>query len=358
MQMLKFADPAFFYGFLMIPVFIIIFILMLNWKKNALRRFGDQNLVLKLMPDVSKNRLIIKFIVALFAYIFLIIGLANPQIGSKLEKIERKGIDLVIAIDVSNSMLAQDIKPSRLQRARQAISKLVDDLKNDRIGIIVFAGNAYVQLPITTDYSAAKLFLSTINTDIVPTQGTAIAEAIDLAIESFDKNDHNKAIVIITDGEDHEGDALESAKKGNEQGIQVYTIGMGLAEGGPIPVYDQFGNMIGFKKDLQNNTVITKLNETILQQIASAGDGTYVRANNSNAGLEVIFNEINKLEKTEFDSKVFSDYEDRYQYFIGLALLMLLLEFLVLEKKGKYFRNVNIFGESIKTRLLGNQKVK
>lgn len=356
MQMLKFAEPAFFYGFLMIPVFIIIFVMMLAWKKNALRRFGDQNLILKLMPDVSRTRLIIKFIIMLFAYTFLIIGLANPQIGSKLEKVERKGIDLVIAIDVSNSMLAQDIKPSRLQRARQAISRLIDELKNDRIGIIVFAGNAYVQLPITTDYSAAKLFLSTINTDIVPTQGTAIAEAINLAEESFDENDHNKAIVIITDGEDHEGDAIEAATKANQKGIKVYTIGMGLAEGGPIPVYDRFGNQTGFKKDLKNNTVITKLNETILQQIASAGDGKYVRANNTNAGLEIIFDEINKLEKTKFDSKVISDYEDRFQYFLGLALLMLLLEFLITEKKGKYFRDVNIFGESIKTRFLGNQK--
>ncbi len=354
--MLKFAEPAFFYGFLLVPVFIIIFVLMLTWKKNALRRFGDQNLILKLMPDVSRTRLIIKFILILIGYIFLIVGLANPQIGSKLEKVERKGIDLVIAIDVSNSMLAQDIKPSRLQRARQAISRLIDELKNDRIGIIVFAGNAYVQLPITTDYSAAKLFLSTINTDIVPTQGTAIAEAINLAEESFDENDHNKAIVIITDGEDHEGDAIEAATKANQKGIKVYTIGMGLAEGGPIPVYDRFGNQTGFKKDLKNNTVITKLNETILQQIASAGDGKYVRANNTNAGLEIIFDEINQLEKSKFDSKVISDYEDRFQYFLALALLMLLFEFIITDKKGKYFRDVNIFGESIKTRLLGNQK--
>ena len=204
--MLKFAEPASFYLFLLIPVFIAAFLLMLAWKKNAMIRFGESRLVNLLMPDKSKSRAIVKFILLIVAFSLLIIGLANPQIGSKLEKIERKGIDLVIAEDVSNSMLAQDIKPSRLLRAKQAISKLVDDLSNDRIGIVVFAGNAYTQLPITTDYSAAKLFLSTINTDIVPTQGTAIAEAIELSVSMFDKNDHEKAIIIITDGEDHEGE--------------------------------------------------------------------------------------------------------------------------------------------------------
>nr|NQU94044.1 VWA domain-containing protein [Bacteroidota bacterium] len=301
--MLKFAEPGYFWGLLMIPVFIIVFVLFLAWKKRTLNRFGDSSLLLRLMPDKSRTKSTLKFMLLLFAYLLLIIGLANPQIGSKLEKIERKGIDLVIAIDVSNSMLAQDIKPSRLIRAKQAISKLVDKLKNDRIGIVVFAGNAYTQLPITTDYSAAKLFLSTVSTDIVPTQGTAIAQAIQLATDSFDENDHNKAIVIITDGEDHEGDAVEASKKATELGIHVYTIGMGLPEGGPIPTYDRNGNQVGFKKDLKNNTVITKLDETMLQQIASAGNGKYVRANNSQSGLSIIFDEIDNMEKTEFESR-------------------------------------------------------
>ena len=343
--MLKFAEPAYFYGLLMIPVFIIVFVLFLAWKKRTLNRFGDMNLLSRLMPDKSGTKATLKFILLLFAYIFLIIGLANPQIGSKLEKVERKGIDLVIAVDVSNSMLAEDIKPSRLSRAKQAISKLVDKLKNDRIGIVVFAGNAYTQLPITTDYSAAKLFLSTINTQIVPNQGTAIAEAIQLATDSFDENDHNKAIIIITDGEDHEGDAIETARRATEIGIQVYTIGMGLPEGGPIPSFDRNGNQTGFKKDLQNNTVITKLDETTLQQIASAGNGKYVRANNSQSGLSTIFQEIDKLDKTEFESRVFSDYEDRFQYFLAPVLLLLLIEFFILERRGRRFRNVNLFGE-------------
>ncbi|OYT14283.1 MAG: hypothetical protein B6I19_00805 [Bacteroidetes bacterium 4572_114] len=343
--MFQFAKPEYFYGLLMIPVFIILFALMLSWRKRAMKRFGDLKLVNKLMPDRSKGRAAIKFIVLMLAYTLIIFGLANPQIGSKLEKIERKGIDLVIAVDVSNSMLAQDIKPNRLLRARQSISKLVDKLKNDRIGIVVFAGNAYTQLPITTDYSAAKLFLSTINTNIVPTQGTAIAEAIDLAVESFDENEHEKAVIIITDGEDHEGNAVKAAESAAEKGIRIYTIGMGLPEGGPIPVFNKSGKQTGFKKDLKNNTVITKLNETMLQQIASAGNGKYVRANNAQTGLSIIFNEINKLEKTEFESRVFSDYEDRFQYLLVPALLLLLIEFLIFERRGKRFRNVNLFGE-------------
>ncbi len=345
MQIFKFAEPVFFYGLLMIPVFFIIFRLMLSWKKRALKRFGESNLIRKLMPDVSNHKASFKFIILMLAYTMIILGLANPQLGSKLENIERKGIDIVIAIDVSISMLAEDIKPNRLLRSRQAISKLVDDLKNDRIGIVVFAGNAYTQLPITTDYAAAKLFLSTINTDIVPSQGTAIAEAIELATDSFDENNHEKAIIIITDGEDHEGDAIVAAESAIEKGIRIYTIGMGLADGAPIPIYDRYGNQKGFKKDLKNNTVITRLNEDMLKQIAVAGGGEYVRANNSQAGLNLIFDEINKLEKTEFESRVFSDYEDRFQYLLAFAIALLLIEFFILERRGKRFRNVNLFGE-------------
>ena len=344
MQVFQFASPEYFYGLLMIPLFIIIFVLMLSWRKKALIRFGDMKLVNRLIPDKSNSSAIIKFFMLMLAYTFIIFALANPQIGSKLEKVERKGIDIVIAIDVSNSMLAQDIKPNRLLRARQSISKLIDKLKNDRIGIVVFAGNAYTQLPVTTDYSAAKLFLSTINTDIVPTQGTAIAEAIELATESFDENNHEKAIIIITDGEDHEGDAIQAATAAAEKGIRIYTIGMGLPEGGPIPVFNKSGDQTGFKKDLKNNTVITKLNETMLQQIASAGNGKYVRANNAQTGLSIIFDEINQLEKTEFESRVFSDYEDRFQYLLAPALLLLLFEFIILERRGRRFRNVNLFG--------------
>jgi Ca-activated chloride channel homolog len=346
MQVFRFAEPDFFWALILIPVFIIIFELMMYWKRNAVKRFGDYQIIRSLMPDISRNRLVFKFILGMLAFSLIIIGLANPQIGSKLEKIERKGIDIVIAIDVSESMLAQDIKPNRLQRARQAISRLVDELGNDRIGIVVFAGRAYTQLPITTDYAAVRLFVSNISTESVPVQGTAIAEAINLSIDLFDESETEKAIIIITDGEDHEGDVIEAAKKAVANNIRIYTVGMGLPEGAPIPVYDRAGNQQGFKKDRSNNTVISRLDETMLQEIATAGNGKYVRANNTQVGLRIIFDEISQLEKTEFESRMFTDYEDRFQWFLAPALLLLLIEFLIFERRSSRFRKVNIFGEN------------
>lgn len=278
-------------------------------------------------------------------YAFLVIALANPQIGSKLIEGERKGIDLVIALDVSTSMLAKDIEPSRLERSKQSISRLIDQLGNDRIGIVVFAGQAYVQLPITTDYAAAKMFLSAINTNIVPVQGTAIGAAIELSAKSFDNETHSKAIIIITDGENHEDDPVKQAKTASDQGINIFTVGMGLPEGAPIPDYDSYNRQTGFKKDKQGNTVVTRLNEGMLQQIAAAGNGIYVRANNTQVGLNKIFDEISKLEKTEFESKIFSDYESRFHYFIALSLLFLILEILIFERKNKWLRKIKLFGK-------------
>ena len=341
--MIRFAHIYFLYGLLLIPVFILLFSLMLAWKKKTIKKFGELSILKQLIPLTSKSKPILKFVLMMLAYTFLILALANPQIGSKLEKIERKGIDIVIAIDVSNSMLAQDIKPSRLESARHAISNLIDKLNNDRIGIIVFAGKAFVQLPVTTDYAAAKLFLSTITPDIVPVQGTAIGDAIQLAIGSFNDNDHSKAIIIITDGENHEGNAIEEATAAAELGISIYTIGMGLPDGGPIPIFNKYDKQVGFKKDNKNSTIITKLNESMLQQIAVAGKGSYVRANNSQAGLKKIFKEINKLEKTEYESKMFSDYEDRFQYFLAVAILFLIIEFLIYEKKSKLMMKIKLF---------------
>lgn len=346
MQVFRFAEPGFFWALLLIPLFIIIFVAMMYWKKNAIRRFGDYHIIRSLMPDISRNRLVFKFILGMIAFTLMIIGLANPQIGSKLEKVERKGIDIVIAIDVSESMLAQDIKPNRLQRARQAISRLVDELGNDRIGIVVFAGRAYTQLPITTDYAAVRLFVSNISTESVPVQGTAISEAITLAIDLFDESETEKAIIIITDGEDHEGDVVEAAEIAVSNNIRIYTVGMGLPEGAPIPAYDRAGNQQGFKRDRSNNTVISRLNEEMLQEIANAGNGKYVRANNTQVGLRIIFDEISQLEKTEFESRMFTDYEDRFQWFLAPALLLLLIEFLIFERRSSRFRKVNIFGEN------------
>ncbi len=343
MQMFRFEHTEYFYLLMLIPLLTVVFFWMIYWKKKALNNYGEMSVIYRLIPAVSNGRLMLKFAILMLAFTMLVFGLANPQIGSKLVEGERKGIDIMVALDVSNSMLAQDIEPNRLERAKQAISKLVDKLGNDRIGMVVFAGNAYVQLPITTDHSAAKMFLSTISTKVVPTQGTAIGEAIELAEQSFDDETHSRAIVIITDGENHEDDAVKIAKTASEKGIFVFTIGMGLPQGSPIPEIDKYGRQTGFKKDRQGNTVVTKLNEDMLQQIASAGNGIYVRANNTQAGLSKVFEEINKLEKTEFESKMFSDYEDRFQYFIALSILFLILELLIFERKSKLLSKIEVF---------------
>jgi len=329
-----------------IPVLIVAMLLYSRWKKNALALFGDNRLVKELMHSFSKKRTQIKNILTILIFILLVIGIANPQVGAKMEEVKREGVDLMIAIDLSNSMMAEDIKPNRLERAKLAISRLIDKLEGDRIGLIVFAGEAYVQLPITTDYSAAKLFLSTVNTNIVPTQGTEIAKAIDLSVQSFDmENVQNKAIIIITDGESHDEKAIESTEKANELGIFIHTLGMGLSKGGPIPIYNKYGNRTGYRKDREGNTIVSKLNENLLRQIANAGEGTYVRANNSKAGLSTLFAEINKMEKKEIGTMVFTEYKDRFQLFISLALLLLLTDLILLGRRNKWSNRINFYKE-------------
>ena len=347
--MIKFAQIYYLYGLVLVPVLILFYVLMLKRKKNAIKAFADISILNRLTNSFSKTRPGWKFTLVIVGFILIILALARPQIGSTIVKGEKKGVDLMILLDVSNSMLCEDIQPSRLQRAKQAISKLIDKLDNDRVGIVVFAGKSYVQLPITSDYTAAKMFLETINTDIVPEQGTAIGNAIDLATESFDsekekvKNLNNKAIIIITDGENHEDDAIIEATKAYDKGIKVNTIGMGLPDGAPIPIFN--GTIkVGYKKDNEGKTIISKLDEPMLQKIAFVGKGTYIRANNSNAGLQSIFDEISKLDKKEFESKIFSDYEDRFQYFVGIALFLLILDLLILNRKSKYFSKINLFG--------------
>ena len=272
----------------------------------------------------------------------MVTALADLQSGSRIEKVKRKGIDLMICLDVSNSMLAQDIRPNRLERAKQAISKLTDKLEGDRIGLIVFAGRAYTQLPITTDYAAAKLFVSIVNTGMVPTQGTDIGDAIKLAVSGFGETKHNKAIVLITDGEDHEGQVLEQAEAASKAGIILYTIGMGLPEGAPIPVSE--GDIqTGYKKDRDGNTIISRLDENILKQIASVGKGMYVRASNSDAGLNTEFEDLEKIEKSDIESKQFSDFESRFQYFAGLALLILILDLFIFERRTRWIKNIKLF---------------
>jgi Ca-activated chloride channel family protein len=342
--MIRFAHPDYFYLLLILPVLLLFFLYHLRWKKQAIRRFGDAQIVHQLMPRQSKSKGIIKFLLVIIAMIYLIIGMIDPQIGSKLEKVKREGIDLYIALDVSNSMLAEDIKPNRLERAKLAISNLLDKLQGDRIGIIIFAGNAYKQLPLTTDYSAARLFLSVVDTKIVPTQGTAIGEAIDMATLSFGESDHNKAIIVITDGENHEDDAIEAAKKANELGVKVFTIGMGLPEGAPIPVAENTSQK-GFKKDREGKTVITKLDEEMLRKVAAAGGGAYARANNATTGLNKIFDEINAIDKKEIETRQFTNYEDRFQFYLWMALVFLIIELLIADRRASWAKKFDFFGK-------------
>lgn len=341
--MFRVSHLIFIYALAVIPLILILFILMRIWRKKALNTFGNSSVLTQLTPLVSGGLPIFKFVLIALSFFFLVIAIVDPQIGSKVEKVKRKGVDLVICLDVSNSMLAEDIKPNRLERAKQAISKLVDKLESDRIGLVVFAGKAFVQLPITTDFSAAKLFLSTISTDIISEQGTAIGAAIEQAVSTFPKDNvrKNKAIIIITDGENHEDDAPTAAKNAVDSGIVVHTLGMGLPEGAPIPV--KRGYTIDYKKDNSGNTVITKLNEQMLQQIAAVGGGSYIRANNTEVGLEALFEEISKMQKKEIDDKTFSDYEDRFQLFLGIAIFLLIVEVLIYEGKYKFMNTIDLF---------------
>ncbi|HEX8548036.1 MAG TPA: VWA domain-containing protein [Cytophagaceae bacterium] len=338
--MIRLAHQEYLYALGLIPVFIILFLFMRVWRKKLLARFGEKELVKKLSPDVSNTKPWLKFILIALTFGLIILGIAGPQMGTKLEEVKREGVDIIIALDVSNSMLAQDIRPDRLERSKQAIARVIEKLQNDRIGIIVFAGRAYVQLPLTSDFGAAKLFLSTINTDIIPTQGTAVGAAIDLAIKSFGNNiKKHKALVIITDGENHEDDAVKAAKAAADEGIIIHTIGMGSMSGGPIPTYKN-KVQTGFLKDNNGNTVVTKLDEGILREIAETGKGKFVRASNSEDGMGVVLGEISRMEKKNFGTKMYTDYEHRYQYFLALALLLLLIEFVVGERRSKWFQSI------------------
>ncbi len=346
--MFQLENKIYLYALALIPLFIIIFWIMARWRKKALLSFGELAVIQQLYPDFSRSKRIWKFILYLLAFTFLILGIVNPQVGTRLEEVKRKGADLMICLDVSNSMKAEDLLPNRLEKAKQSISKLIDKLDGDRIGIIVFGGEAYVQLPITTDYSAAKMFLESINTDMIPTQGTAIGKAIEMAMESFGKDEgKNKAIVIITDGENHEDDAIKAAEDAAEKQITIHTIGMGSSEGTPIPLYK--GNVReGFRKDKEGNTIVTKLDEKMLQDISAAGNGIYVRASNSDAGLNNVLDALDKLEKKQFESKMYSDYEDRFQWFIAIAFLLLLIETFLTERKSKIYQRLNLFGNEKK----------
>lgn len=345
--MLRFENIDFIWFFAAIPFLVILFIFARYARKRSLMNFGDDSLIKRLMPDLSNQKVYLKFIILIFAVSSIIIGLMNPQMGTKMEEVKREGIEIMIAVDVSNSMLAEDIKPSRIERAQQSLLSLIDKLYNDKIGIVLFAGDSFLQLPLTTDYSAAKLLISTISTDLIATQGTAIGLAIELAMESFSEEEVNKVLIIISDGENHEDDALSIAEEASDKGIYINTIGMGSPEGAPIPIYES-GARVGFRKDKSGSTVLTKMNPAMLQQIASTGDGRFIQAGTSELDLESLINELSKIEKTEFESKKFTEFDDWFQYFFAAAFILLLIETILSNRKNKWITSLVRFTEGKK----------
>ena len=338
--MFRFGEPTYLYLLLLLP-FLAAFYLYSNYKRRKnIRRFGDPTLLAQLMPDVSKYRPDVKFWLVFVAVGLFAVLLARPQFGSKLETVKRKGVEVIIALDISNSMLAQDVQPSRLEKAKRLVAQLVDKMENDKVGMIVFAGDAFTQLPITSDYISAKMFLESINPSLISKQGTAIGAAINLATRSFTPQEGvGRAVIVITDGENHEGGAVEAAKAAAEKGIQVSVLGVGMPDGAPIPVE----GTNDFRRDRDGNVVVTRLNEQMCQEIAQAGDGIYVRVDNSNAAQKVIAQEINKMAKADVETQVYTEFNEQFQAVAWIILLLLLAEMLILERKNPLFRNIHLF---------------
>lgn len=310
---------------------LLLFLFYYFWRNRAITKIGNKALVLKLIPEYSNRRQLTKFILLLFAYVFIVLGFANPQLGTRQEKIKREGIDVILALDVSNSMMSEDVKPSRLDRSRNFISNFIDKLSNDRLGLIVFAGNAYMQMPLTVDYSAAKMYLRTINPGMIPTQGTNFADAIELARQGFVKGDNShKALIIITDGEDNEGGVDEKLVEAATEGIRIFTIGVGSENGSPIPV----GN--DFKRDESGNIVLSKLNSAMLQDLAVKGNGKYFLLGSGTDEVDAVLKELKGISTKEFEEVVFTDFDDYFQYCLAIAAVLLILEWWMTERKSRF----------------------
>ncbi|OGU54470.1 MAG: hypothetical protein A2V66_00895 [Ignavibacteria bacterium RBG_13_36_8] len=336
--MFKFGNSDYFHFLYLIPLLIVLYWYTHRQSVKALSEFASTKLHKVLFPLRSRMKSFVKFDIVLVSIILLIFTLADPQCGTRIEEIKQVGIDVFILLDVSLSMKAEDIKPSRLDKAKHEISKLIQRLKGDRIGLIVFSGQAYVQFPLTTDYSAANLFLSAVDISSVPQPGTAIASAINLAVGSFkEKEETKKAIIIITDGEDHEGDIESAVNDAVDGGIVIYAIGFGSPAGVPIPIRNVAGLQTGYKKDNMGNIVLTKLDEATLQSITETGNGKYYRGSNTEDELDAVYKDLSAIEETEFGATKITDYEDRYYYFLIPAVLLLFIEFFISSNKSKLF---------------------
>ena len=339
--MFRFAHPDFLYCLLFVPLFVALFLHSQHSRKKKFQALGDIKLLQQFMPNVSTVRPWVKFCLQTLAFIFIVLALARPQFGVKEQTVKREGIEVMFALDVSNSMLAQDVVPNRLERSKQVLSKLIDDMAEDKVGLVVFAGDAYTQLPITCDYVSAKMFLSSINPSLVPRQGTAIGSALDMCIKGFGALDteSSKVIILFTDGENHEDDAISAAKLAKENGIKVFVVGVGKPEGSPIPMEGSSD----FRKDRTGNVVISKLNEGMCRQIAEAGNGMYMRVDNSNGVLRTLQKELNQLATTEMETTIYADYNEQYQSFVILALLLLIVDYFIFGRKNKRLSKIDLY---------------
>ncbi len=346
--MQRLEEPIYFYALVLLPILLLVLLYKFWWQKRRQKQFSDAHLLQKLAPDSSVYKTTVKWLFLALAVTSLSIALVNPKIGTKLETVKREGVDIVFALDVSKSMLCQDIAPNRLEKAKQIISKTVDQLGSDRIGIIIYAGSSYPLLPITTDHAAAKMFLKNAYPDMVSSQGTAINEALTTAKDFYNNEEQtNKYLVILSDGEDHEENTVDMAQTLADEGIKIITIGVGTEKGGVIP------NMVngykrGLKKDSNGEVVITQRNATVLQEVANSANGFYVDGNRTATSVNKIVEVLSKAKKTEFESKQFSDYKSQFQWFIALGILWLVLDIFVFEKKTKWVKKMNLFNENQK----------
>ena len=341
---MRLEHPEYLWLFAGLAALAATYILAQFIRRRQLAAIGDEDLVARLIPDRSNTKKTLRFILVLLALSFLIVGMANPQVGTKQETVKRKGVDIAIALDLSVSMKAEDIKPNRLERSKQFISGLLDRFQNDRIAFIIFAGNAYLQMPLTIDYSAFDLYLKTVGTHIIPTQGTALGEAISLAEQAFESGQQkHKAIILISDGENHEEAAVEMARQAHKNGTIIHTVGVGTPKGQPIPIYNQYGQQVDYKKDRDGSIVLSKLNEKMLKELALVGGGTYSRLSGGRETMKELMREISEMETKEIEEQVYTDYEDQFQFFLFFGLILVLVEGMISTRKSEWYKRLKLF---------------
>ncbi|WP_309642253.1 VWA domain-containing protein [Flavobacterium sp.] len=343
--MYELEEKGYLYLLAIIPVLVLLFLYVQFWKRKKQREFGDIDLVKKLSPERSVFKPTLKFALLLIALVGLVFGLINPKIGTKMETVKREGIDIVFAMDVSKSMLAEDVAPNRLEKSKQLVSQIINQLGNDRIGIVAYAGSAFPVLPITTDYAVSKMFLQSMNTSMVSSQGTSLDEAIKLSSTYFDKgNKTSKLLIMISDGEDHSEGASEAAAEANKNGMKIITIGVGTLKGGPIPIKEN-GVVQSFKRDNNNEVVITKLNPESLKEIAKETKGGYVNGSNTKEVLAYIKKALDNIQKTEFEATEMADFQSQFQWFLGIAFLLLFADIFLLDRRTNWIKKLNLFNE-------------